>query len=579
MRKYISLFLVLVMSLSMLVGCGNNTSIGEPIDTNTINNPTDNQVEEVVTPEPEKIQIEGVQIELSDTEVLVDGVAATSDATQAVYIANDVVYYEEGHDFTYGEGEKEDKHSKEDADKHLVVHITQPGDYVLTGTLSAGQIAIDLGEDAEENPESVVNLYLNGVNITNTVAPAVIFYNVYEPFVDASTENATKDVDTSAAGANVFIVDGTENNITGSYVARIYKADSVILSEDGTTVEDAKKLHKYDAAFYSKKTMNMNGGENNTGILNIKADNEGLDSEMHLTINGGIINIESGNDGINTNEDGISVTTINNGILNIFVNGSTGEGDGIDSNGWLVINGGTVTSQACAFSGDAGIDSDMGIHINGGTVIASGNMLDRISESNQTYAVLNFNKFLGAGVYTLKNANGEVVLEKEITNNFTSLVISNADLVEGDYTLWYGDTQLVGSKSENSGMFGGGMPGGMAPDMGEMPEGMESPEMPTGERPEMPEDFDPNKMKPDMENMTPPDGFNGGKMDFEPNDDGTITLPDGSVVDPSEFGGKGPGGRGQGGSIDGNMPNQPIELSEIFTIKNGVNYFNFITIK
>ena len=85
---------------------------------------------------------------------------------------------------------------------------------------------------------------------------------------------------------------------------------------------------------------------------------------------------------------GVSVTTINGGTLRIRVTGETGEGDGIDSNGWLVINGGTVVAEACSQSADAGIDSDMGIHINGGTVIATGSMLDRIEEGGQNYAVV-----------------------------------------------------------------------------------------------------------------------------------------------------------------------------------------------
>ena len=47
--------------------------------------------------------------------------------------------------------------------------------------------------------------------------------------------------------------------------------------------------------------------------------------------NGGTINITSGNDGINTNEDNVSVTTVNGGSVNIQVTGETGEGDGIDA--------------------------------------------------------------------------------------------------------------------------------------------------------------------------------------------------------------------------------------------------------
>lgn len=505
-----------------------------------------------VLPEDNKVVTDIVDIALSDDEIKVDGELAKYNEENRVYIGNDIVYYESGKDFIYGEGSEKDAHSAEKAAEHTVIHITQPGTYRISGSLSKGQIAIDLGDDAKKDPEAVVTLILNDVDITCEVAPAIIFYNVYEC---GSTDNATMDVDTSSAGANVIIADNTTNTINGSYVARIYKPGSVVLNESGTEVEDAKKLHKYDAAFYSKMSMYVSGESENNGILIINADNEGLDSELHLTINGGIIHINSGNDGINTNEDGVSVTTINGGNVYIQVTGETGEGDGIDSNGWLVINGGSVIAQGCAFSADAGIDSDMGIHINGGTVIASGNMLDKISESDQTYVVLNFNKFLGAGTYSVKNSDHSVILKQEIKNSFTSLIISSADLIEGDYTLWYNDHQLVGAMTENRGMFDG-----MRPGMGEMPEGMAPPKMPDG--------FDPDK-------MTPPDGFNDNNMHFDRNEDGTIKLPDGPFVDPSKFEDGRPAGKGSGG----NMPNEAIELSEIFTIKEGPNYYSFISIR
>lgn len=177
------------------------------------------------------------------------------------------------------------------------------------------------------------------------------------------------------------------------------------MNADGTAVEEAKKLHKYDGALYSKMSMNVSGGEAGTGTLEIVADNEGLDSELHLTINSGNIHILAGNDGINTNEDGVSITTINGGTLRIEVTGETGEGDGIDSNGWLVINGGTVIAATCSDSADSGLDSDNGIYINGGIVIASGNMYDAVDGGDQTYAVFQFaQKQSGGQTYTLKNA-------------------------------------------------------------------------------------------------------------------------------------------------------------------------------
>ena len=393
--------------------------------------------------------------------------------------------------------------------------------------LSDDGITVDgavVTEDAKTDPSAVVTLYLNGVDITCAVAPAVIFYRVYEcdtawvDYDENGTEGyeATYEVDTSAAGANVVIADGTENTVSGSYVAKIYKPESVTLSEDGTEVTDAKKLHKYDGAFYSKMSMNVSGGEVGGGILNIQAENEGLDSELHLTINGGDIRITSGDDGINTNEDGVSVTTVNGGTLTVNVTGAmTGEGDGIDSNGWLVINGGTAIAAS-------GLDSDMGIYLNGGTVIASGSMLDEIAQdSAQTYAAFSFAQTQPGGeTYTLKDESGETVLSGAPVNAFSQLLLSSPDLTEGTYTFWQGETQLSGAEGGGMGM--GGQPGGM-PDGQEPPDG-EAPQSPAdgGTPPERPEDGNAPAdgqqppAGPDSDGQEPPAKPEGGEMPSPP---------------------------------------------------------------
>ena len=93
-------------------------------------------------------------IVLPDHGVTVDGEAAPTDETAAVYTAHDIVYYEAGRDFTYGEGTEADEHTAEEAAAHTVVHITQPGTYAVSGTLSAGQIAVDLGGGCGGRPVS-----------------------------------------------------------------------------------------------------------------------------------------------------------------------------------------------------------------------------------------------------------------------------------------------------------------------------------------------------------------------------------------------------------------------------------------
>lgn len=363
-------------------------------------------------------------IELSDSEILVDGEKASTDSSSAVYTGADIIYYEDGTDESYGAGSEDEKHSAEEAAANTVVTITEPGTYEIKGTLSNGQLAIDLGEDAEDDPNAVVTLVLDGVDINCSVAPAVIFYNVYE-CGSGDTETATSDVDTSAAGANVIIADGTINNITGSHVAKIYK--------DGTT----DKKYKFDGAFYSKMSMNIDGETLGTGRLNITADNEGLDSELHLTINGGIIHINSADDGINTNEDEVSVTTINDGYLYIFA-GNGAEGDGIDSNGWIAINGGTVISLANPNSMDGGIDSDMGTYINGGTVVGAGGMHDEIeNDSEQLFMFMQFTEDTDDTI-VVKDENDNPVFAYDFPYDYTYIVFSTPELAEGTYHVYMG---------------------------------------------------------------------------------------------------------------------------------------------
>ncbi len=471
------------------------------------------------------------RIVLSDEKVTVDGRTASTDPESAVYTGAEIVYYHDGTDETYGEGTETEKHSAEEAGAHTVVTITQPGTYRLSGELSRGQIAIDLGSDAKDDPEAVVTLILDGVDVTCTVAPALIFYNVYEcdrEFVAYDNDEnpdyqATPDVDTTAAGANVFIAAGTENNFTGSHVARIYK--------EGTT----KKLHKYDAAFYSKMSMNVDGADE-TGVLNIVSDNEGLDAELHLTINGGRIYITSQDDGINTNEDFVSVTTINGGWLTVDA-GNGAEGDGIDSNGYLVINGGAVWTMANERSGDGGIDADSPIQINGGSVSAFGTRNDAAdSASRQPYMELAFASTLPAGsVVELRGADGQVVWGAETLKTCQSITLSGPELaLDTPYQLYVDDVLQCWSGNSFGMMGGRGGMGGQRPDGMTRPDGQQPPvtgegapqpfdgagELPQRpDRGERPENFDPSQL---------PEGF-----------------------DPTQFGHGGMGGFGGQTAADG----------------------------
>jgi hypothetical protein len=502
-----------------------------------------------VTSSSAPVATDATKIMLSDSGVTVDGQTASTDSTAQVYTGAAIVYYEAGHDAAYGEGAEADGHTAEEAAAHTVVTITQPGTYRVSGILSAGQLAVDLGEDAKEDPDAAVTLILDNADLTCTVAPAVIFYNVYEcGSSDAGT--ATPTVDTSAAGANVILADGSENHITGSHVAKIYK--------EGTT----DKRYKFDGAFYSKRSMNIYGETEGTGKLYIVADNEGLDSELHLTIEGGNIDITADNDGINTNEDGVSATTINGGYLTINA-GLGAEGDGIDSNGYLVINGGTVITAANPQTGDGGIDSDAGIYLNGGTVLALGSRNDEANaDSTQTYIQLSFSSTQPEGsVISLKDSAGSEILSSAATRDFSSLTFSSPDLkTDVTYSLYVdGVQQQYTGHSFGMGGGMGGMGGGTPPDMGG-----------DGQQPQFPADGE-------LPEGAPTDGTAPTGRPQRPDGaaDGSISPPDGE----SASGGTARPDGGRGGNWGGGNWSGGAELepSTAFTIMADTYSFSGIS--
>lgn len=593
----------LVLILCILSGCGAKETAADTAQPTeameTLPAQTVPLVEETTEEIPYVSRFDSVtQIEISDTGISVDGAGETD----AVYSTHDIIYYEDKDTyesgFPYGEGENWERHSAAEAEAHTVVNITAPGAYRVCGQLRAGQIRVDLGAAAYDDSDAVVELILSDADITCTVAPAIVFMNVYECDGAWSADTASAEVDTTSAGANL-ILEG-ENTVTGSHVARIYKDK-----------EGEKKLWKQDGAVYSYMSMNVYG----PGKLNLTADNEGLDTELHLTIHGGEIAICSDNDGINTNEDGVSVTTINGGSVHIIA-GLGAEGDGIDSNGWLVINGGTVVSAANP-GADAGLDSDMGSFVNGGFVIALGSAMDWAeSDSHQVTMNLQFAQSQpGDAAIVVTRQDGTVIFaydpgaDEVLAQNkrtYSGAVLSSANFHTGQTYLVYVDGQVSGTERGGvydpatvTGYSGGtqmaytgtdvmGFPGGMGfgggqmpenfdpndlPEgfdpsqfqQGEMPAGMEKgqrPEKPEGEMPadmEMPENFQPGQMP---EGMEVPENFDPEKMGGEMAPPENRELPEGIAP---------------GRVLQSSMDDFDNEANTFFYMQDKVNFFSGLT--
>ena len=223
------------------------------------------------------------------------------------------------------------------------------------------------------------------------------------------------------AGAKVIIADGSSNTIKGSHVPKVYKYTE---NKDGTITIDQsnKKKYKYDGAFYSKVSMSIKGQSKGDGVLNVIGDQEGLDSEKHLLIEGGRINIAAQDDGINASEDKGSVVLVKGGT--VTVNGGLGsQGDGIDSNGMLLIQGGTVYAGS-APKDDCGLDADLGIIINGGNVIGLGSTKYGAS-TNSKQPTMNL-KFAGQ-----VKKNSKLIIKDSSKNEIVAFTATSLGFLEG----------------------------------------------------------------------------------------------------------------------------------------------------
>ena len=124
-----------------------------------------------------------------------------------------------------------------------------------------------------------------------------------------------------------------------------------------------------------------------------------------------------------------------------YVSADADEGDAIDSNGTLTINGGTIIAIAHPTSPDAGLDSGKGTYINGGTVIATGNMMDAISnESKQKYLYASFNTIEADTLIVIKDQDDNIITAFKTDRSIQNILYSSADLDYESFKIYTGGT-------------------------------------------------------------------------------------------------------------------------------------------
>lgn len=146
---------------------------------------------------------------------------------------------------------------------------------------------------------------------------------------------------------------------------------------------------------------------------------------------------DMGGGGVNADYD--AYILIKDGNINI-----NADGDGIDTNGYLGISGGSVYVLGPSNNGNGALDYGIYAAIAGGEIVAvggSGMAQGFGDESTQCSALVSFDEWIDAGeTITLAGSDGKEVLSYKAGKKFNSVVISTSDMKQGEtYTLTAGD--------------------------------------------------------------------------------------------------------------------------------------------
>lgn len=211
------------------------------------------------------------------------------------------------------------------------------------------------------------------------------------------------------------------------------------------------------------------------GTITINNAYEGLEAAK-IEISGGIISVTSSEDGINAADGTGSMPGHANSNCHIIISGGKvsvncigNEGDGIDSNGTMLISGGEVYVLSSKNNADSALDSDGGILVNGGIVFAAGSlgMVETpATNSNQNVVSFATKTAITAGtVIYLCDSNDNVLVEYTVLRNCQSIIMSAPGLVVGEtYKIYGGNEELetftISSTITSIGSTNVGGPGG-----------------------------------------------------------------------------------------------------------------------
>ncbi len=343
---------------------------------------------------------------------------------------------------------------------------------------------------------SKTNLVINGLgtlSITTTDKTAVLGkaqVSLYDAtLLVESARNGIKGKDKIYIDKGSIDIQAQEKAIVSDGIIEVMSGQITIDSVDDSMHSDDTiivhsgelSLSTQDDGIHADSLVQVNGGE-----ICIVESYEGIEAK-DIVVNGGYIDVHSSDDGINisdnTEENNERVKEIEGGDYDYGLHINGGEitinsyGDGLDSNGNIWMNAGTVIVSGPIDNANGSIDYSGTFEMTGGSLIATGSsgMVQGPSEiSSIPTMIIGFDASLDAGTrIQVVDDNEKILMDITAEKTLSSLVYSSIELkIDTSYNILINEqvqmtlelTDIVTSYGNIGGM-------GARPPRGERPQG------------------------------------------------------------------------------------------------------------
>lgn len=319
------------------------------------------------------------------------------------------------------------------------VAVDENGDAVSTkGIKAAAGLAVNQGTfsiNAQDDAiHSDLDVVINGGNFSLATGDDGIHANEMISITGGSIH-----ISESYEG-----IEGNKVEISGGSI-RLYAADDGINAAGGNDRSGFDSMFGGGEGFGSNVPGNRRFGNDGTGAFGNdvnRGSGNGIDGESGI---GGTGSGEAGGDGSAGNGD--DSVDVGSDVPCIWISGGViyvrADGDGLDSNGNLLVSGGELYISGPEDSENGPLDYDGNAQITGGTVVAVGNggmAMNFGNASTQGSILLTTADYSARTVISVQDSEGRELVSYPAECAFNSVVVSSPEMVlGGTYTIVTGD--------------------------------------------------------------------------------------------------------------------------------------------